>query len=181
MRITKAIITGGGRATRLRPITYTINKHLIPLANKPMIVHAIEKVAACGIKDIAINTNPGDRELAAALGDGSRFGVRLHFFEQEGGPLGLAHVVKVAQSFIGNDAFLFYLGDNIILGGIEHLVEKFERENLNCLLALARVKDPQRFGVPVFEGDRLVRVEEKPADPKSPYAVTGIYCYDPHY
>ncbi|MFA5854098.1 MAG: glucose-1-phosphate thymidylyltransferase [Patescibacteria group bacterium] len=174
----KALITAGGRATRLRPITHTINKHLIPLANKPMIFYAIEKLVAVGIKEIGISVNPGEEEMQKAVGDGARWGVKIVFIEQKGGPLGIAHVVNNARDFLGDESFVFYLGDNIILGSLKRFVEKFETEKLNCVLALSKVKDPQRFGVPQIEGGRIVRVDEKPSEPKSDYAVTGIYVYD---
>lgn len=174
----KALITAGGRATRLRPITHTINKHLIPLANKPMIFYAIEKLVAVGITEIGISVNPGEEEIQKVVGDGSRWGVKVVFIEQKGGPLGIAHVVNNARDFLGDEPFVFYLGDNIILGSLKRFVEKFETEKLNCVLALSKVKDPQRFGVPQIEGGRIVRVDEKPSDPKSDYAVTGIYVYD---
>ena len=177
----KALITAGGRATRLRPITYTINKHLIPLANKPMIFYAIEKLAAVGVKEIGISMNPGETELQKAVGDGSRWGVKISYIEQKGGPLGIAHVVNNAKDFLGDEPFIFYLGDNIILGGLQRFVEKFEREKLNCVLALSKVRDPQRFGVPEIRDGRIVRVDEKPAEPKSDYAVTGIYIYDKNF
>lgn len=174
----KALITAGGRATRLRPITHTINKHLIPLANKPMIFYAIEKLVAVGITEIGISVNPGEEEIQKVVGDGSRWGVKVVFIEQKGGPLGIAHVVNNARDFLGDEPFVFYLGDNIILGSLKRFVEKFETEKLNCVLALSKVKDPQRFGVPQIENGRIVRVDEKPSDPKSDYAVTGIYVYD---
>ncbi len=179
MKIKKAILTGGGRATRLRPITSTTNKHLLPLANKPMIFHAIEKVVEVGVEEIYINTNfGGDPALVETVGDGSRWGVKIVFFEQVGGPLGIAHVVKEAERFIGDEPFIFYLSDNIILGSIQGLVDEFERENYDCMLALAEVPDPERFGVPVFDTDnKLINVVEKPSNPPSKYAVTGIYIY----
>lgn len=174
----KALITAGGRATRLRPITWTINKHLIPLANKPMLFYAIEKIAEAGITEIGINVNVGEEEIQKACGDGSRWGVKITYIEQIGGPKGLAHILKMARPFLGDEPFLFYLGDNIILGSIVKFVEKFKTEKLNGLLALAKVKDPQRFGVPELKDGKIVRVEEKPSQPKSNYAVTGIYVYD---
>src|SRR3989339_1630204 len=131
--ITKAILTGGGRATRLRPITSTINKHLIKLAGKPMIWHAIEKVVKAGIKEIYINTNPGEIELQKSIGDGSRWGIKITFFEQIGGPQGIAHVVKQAQNFIGDEPFMFYLSDNIILAELDSLVEKFSSGGYDCM------------------------------------------------
>lgn len=174
----KALITAGGRATRLRPITYTINKHLIPLANKPMIFYAIEKLVAAGVTEIGISVNPGEAEIQKIVGDGSRWNAKIAYIEQTGGPLGIAHVVNNAKGFLGDEPFIFYLGDNIILGGLQRFVEKFEREKLNCVLALSKVKDPQRFGVPELKEGRIVRVDEKPSEPKSDYAVTGIYIYD---
>lgn len=180
MKIKKAILTGGGRATRLRPITTTINKHLIPLANKPMIFHAIEKAVAAGIEKIFINVNPGETQLQKYIGDGGHWGVDIVFFEQTGGPLGIAHVVKCAERFIGNDPFMFYLSDNIIHGGLESFFEQFEKERLDCLLAFAEVPDPERFGVPVFDAaGKLTEVVEKPPVPSSRLAQTGIYLYGP--
>ncbi len=176
--IKKAILTGGGRATRLRPITTTLNKHLIPLANKPMIFHAIEKVVEAGVTDVFINTNPGETQLQKEVGDGSRWGIRVTFFEQEGGPQGIAHVVKCAEKFVGTEPFMFYLSDNIILGSLKPLFERFEKENLDCMLALSKVSDPERFGVPQFNPEgTLVDIIEKPTNPPSNFAVTGIYLY----
>lgn len=171
----KALITAGGRATRMRPITHTINKHLIPLANRPMIVNAIEKIVEAGVTDIVINVNPGETELQKALGDGSAWNAKLTFVEQIGGPKGLAHIVKNAREALGNEPFIFYLGDNIILGSIKKFVDTFTEKNLDVLLALAQVRDPQRFGVPEIKDGRIVRVLEKPANPPSNFAVTGIY------
>lgn len=173
----KGLIAAGGRGTRLRPLTHAINKHLLPLANKPLITYAIEKMAAVGIREIAINTNPGDTDMATALGDGSRWGVQLTFLEQQGGPQGVGHIVKNAEAWIGDAPFVFYLGDNVMLGSLEPLVNRFQHEKLDCLLALARVPNLSQFGVPELKDGRIVRVLEKPAEPPSPFAVTGIYLY----
>src|SRR3989338_3992251 len=180
MKIKKAILTGGGRATRLHPITTTINKHLLPLANKPMIFHAIEKAIDAGVREIFINTNPGETELQKFIGDGGHWGIKITFYEQHGGPQGLAHVVKEAEQFIGDDPFLFYLSDNILLGSIAEMVHEFEHGNYDCMLSLSKVEDPERFGVPVFnENNQLIDVLEKPANPPNHFAVTGIYLYGP--
>ena len=180
MKIKKAILTGGGRATRLRPVTSTMNKHLIPLANKPMIFHAIEKAVNVGVEEIFINTNPGETELQKYIGDGGHWGVKITFFEQEGGPQGVAHVVKQAEKFIGNDPFLFYLSDNVILGSLNGFVDEFVSGNYDCMLALSKVPDPERFGVPVLDANgKLVDVLEKPELPPNNFAVTGIYLYGP--
>ncbi|MEK9183108.1 MAG: glucose-1-phosphate thymidylyltransferase [Patescibacteria group bacterium] len=177
--ITKAILTGGGHATRLRPITTTINKHLIPLANKPMIFHVIDKVVEIGVKEIFINTNPGETELQKYVGDGGHWGIKIKYFEQTGGPQGIAHAVSLAREFIGDDPFIFYLSDNITLGSLQPLAEKFAKENLNCLLSFSKVDDPTRFGVGEFDANgKLTRVLEKPQNPPSDLAQTGIYFYD---
>lgn len=135
----KALIAAGGRATRLRPITWTTNKHLIPLANKPMLAYVIEKIVAAGIRDILINVNPGETEIMrSVLGDGSRWNARLTYLEQKGGAQGVAHVVQNAEEFLRGETFLFFLGDNIILGSINRFVDRFLHENLDCMLAFSR-------------------------------------------
>lgn len=174
----KALITSGGKGTRLRPITHTSNKHLIPIANKPMIHYAIEAVAEAGIKDVGIVYNPDTgSEIMNALGKGSRWGLNITYILQDA-PLGLAHVVKVSQGFIGDEPFVFYLGDNVVVGGIRRFIEDFLKQGSNCHLVLSMVRDPERFGVPEIKGSKIIGVEEKPENPKSQYAVTGIYIYD---
>jgi glucose-1-phosphate thymidylyltransferase len=173
----KALITAGGHGTRLRPLTHTSNKHLIPIANKPMIHYAIEAVAAAGIRDIGISINPDTgNDLKATLGTGEAWGVRLTYIIQEA-PLGLAHVVRVAEPFLHGERFVFYLGDNLMVGGITRAIERFEASQDACHLVLARVRDPQRFGVAEVQDGRVVRVEEKPSQPNSDLAVAGIYYY----
>ena len=174
----KAVITAGGRGTRLRPITWTLNKHLIPLANEPMLFNAIKKVAAIGVTEIAININPGDTEIAAACGDGSRWGVNLKYIEQAGGAVGVGQIIWNAREFIGEDDVLLYFGDNIVLGTLDRFVNKFRNEQLDCCLAFSRVPDPQRFGVPRFDtSGTLIGVIEKPEEPENDLAVTGIHLY----
>jgi len=175
----KALITAGGHGTRLRPITHTQNKHLIPIANKPILNYALEYVRDAGVKDVGIITNREGSEVKDVYGDGSDFGLNITYIPQEK-PSGLADCVKIAQPFIGDEPFVFYLGDNIIVGGIKRFIEEFEKGNANCHLVLAKVNDPERFGVPEIKGGRIVRVEEKPRHPKSDFAVTGIYIYDKH-
>ncbi len=174
----KALIAAGGRGTRLRPITYSLNKHLIPLVNKPLIVYALEKIAEVGIVEVAINVNEGDTSLQELIGDGSAWGLQVTFIEQVGGALGVAHVIKNAQEFLGDDSFVFYLGDNIILGSIVDFVKGFEESQSTAFLALSKVPDPERFGVPEIDSEgNITRVLEKPENPPSDFAVTGIYCY----
>lgn len=174
----KALITAGGKGIRLRPITHTSNKHLISIANKPMIHYAIEAVVDAGIKELGILINPdtGD-EIKQALGNGEKWGVSISYIMQEA-PIGLAHVVKVAEDFIQKDPFVFYLGDNVIVGGIKKFLDGFKNSGNNCHLVLAKVKDPQRFGVPEIKEGKITKIEEKPKNPRSDYAVTGIYFYD---
>lgn len=174
----KALITAGGHGTRLRPITWTVNKHLIPLANEPMLFNALKKVAAVGVKEVAVNINPGDTEIAAACGDGSRWGLHITYIEQQGGPVGVGQIIWNAKDWIGDDDVLLYFGDNVVLGSLQKFVDKFVNEKLDCCLAFSKVPDPQRFGVPEFDSaGKLIGVAEKPAQPKSDFAVTGIYLY----
>jgi len=175
----KALIASGGRGTRLRPLTHTQNKHLIPIANKPILHYAIEAAVDAGIKQIGIIHNADSNEVPDAIGNGKRWGVKITFIPQKT-PAGLAHVVKIAEKFIGKDNFIFYLGDNMVVGGVKRFVDEFEKSDCNCWLTLAKVKDPERFGVPVIKNGRIIKVEEKPAKPKSQYAVAGIYIYDRH-
>lgn len=179
----KALIAAGGKATRLRPISYTLNKHLIPLANEPMIWNAIKKISDAGITDIIINVNPGESDvMRAVVGDGGRWGARITFVEQQGGARGIAHAVANAERHLGNEPFVFFLGDNILLGSIESMKRRFEADGLNCLIALSRVDDPTRFGVAEFDANgELTRAVEKPENPPSPLAITGIYFFDENY
>lgn len=174
----KALITAGGRGTRLRPITNTINKHLIPIAGKPMLFYALEHLSNAGIKDIGININLGERELQPVIGDGKKWGVKITYREQTGGALGVAHILRVWKDWIGDSHFVFYLGDNIILGGVDKLIDKFKKDKVDALLALSIVKDPQRFGVPTIKNGKIIKVDEKPLRPASNFAVTGLYIYN---
>ena len=145
-----------------------------------MIFYAIEAVASAGVREIAIVVNPETvDELKGTLQNGEAWGLKISYIIQDK-PAGLAHVVKIAEDFIQKEPFIFYLGDNVIVGGIHHFVQAFSENKSNCHLVLSRVKDPHRFGVPELSKGRIVGIEEKPAHPKSPYAVTGIYLYDHH-
>ena len=175
----KALIASGGRGTRLRPITHTQNKHLIPIANKPILHYAIEAAADAGIKEIGIVHNADSDEVPRAIGDGSRWGTRITYIPQET-PGGLSQVVALGEPFVGKDPFIFYLGDNMVVGGVRRFIDDFERSKCNCYLTLAKVKDPERFGVPEIRDGKIIAVEEKPKNPKSGYAVAGIYLYDHH-
>lgn len=175
----KALIASGGRGTRLRPITHTRNKHLIPIANKPILHYAVEAAAAAGIREIGIVINADSDEVPVAMGDGARWGVKITYIPQLT-PGGLSQVVALAEDFIKKDKFIFYLGDNMVVGGVKRFIDEFEKSDSNCYLTLAKVKDPERFGVPEIKDGRIVAVEEKPSKPKSSFAVAGIYLYDHH-
>jgi glucose-1-phosphate thymidylyltransferase len=173
----KALITAGGHGTRLRPITHTQNKHLIPIANKLMLDYALEYVRDANIIDVGIIINADDTSIKSEFGDGCSRNVRITYIPQDA-PLGLAHVVKISEKFIGSDPFIFYLGDNILVGGVSKFVSEFKNEGSNCHLALSKVPDPNRFGVAEIKNNKIIGIEEKPSTPKSNFAVTGIYLYD---
>src|SRR5215203_2536458 len=174
----KGLILSGGKGTRLRPLTYTSAKQLVPIANKPVLFYGIEAIAAAGIRDIGIVVGDTQAEIRAAVGDGSKFGVRVTYLEQDA-PRGLAHAVKISQDFIGDDAFVMYLGDNLLNKGITHFVEEFQREKPAAQILLARVPDPQMFGVAQLENGRVVRLVEKPKEPIGDLALVGVYMFGP--
>ncbi|OIP96631.1 glucose-1-phosphate thymidylyltransferase [Candidatus Wirthbacteria bacterium CG2_30_54_11] len=173
----KAVITAGGRGTRLRPLTHTLNKHLVPICNKPLLFHALEKVAAIGVQNVIISMNQGDEELPKIVGDGSAFGVSISYVEQDE-PRGLAHVLRLAEPLIGNERFVFYYGDNVLAGGLELYAQQFVRNRSNCHLCLVKVAEPQHYGVAVVDGDRVITAVEKPQTFISDLAITGIQFYD---
>jgi len=175
----KAIITAGGNGTRLRPITYSMNKHLIPVGNQPIIFNALDDVAKAGITEVLININKGDKELPKAVGDGARWKIKITYQEQDE-PRGLGHLLKLAKDFVGNDKFVFYYGDNIFTGGLKEHLQEWEKKNSNFHLCLVKVKDPEGFGVAVVENDKIVKTVEKPQTFISDLAITGIQFYDAH-
>ena len=142
----KGLILSGGRGTRLRPLTYTSAKQLVPVANKPVLFYGIESLAAAGIRDIGIVVGDTQAEIRAAVGDGSAWGVRVTYIEQDA-PRGLAHAVLISEPFIGDQPFVVYLGDNLLNKGIDRFVDEFNREKPAAQILLARVPDPQMFGV----------------------------------
>ena len=178
MKPVKGLILSGGKGTRLRPITHTSAKQLVPVANKPVLFYGIESMAAAGITEIGIIIAPetGD-EIRAAAGDGSRFGVAISYIEQEA-PLGLAHAVLTGEHFIGSAPFVMYLGDNLLRDGISELVDAFRSEAPDALILLTSVPDPEHYGVAELDGGgRVARLVEKPSQPRSDLALVGVYMF----
>lgn len=175
----KAIIPTGGRGTRMRPLTFSTNKHYIPVANKPLIFYPIETIADAGISEVAITYNPGGLDEAKSyLGDGSKWGLSISYILQEK-PAGLANIVQVCEEFIGNDSFVFHLGDNIFVDGIKEQIAYFEKEKPNGLVTMIHHRENKRMGVPFFNGQgRLIKYVEKPANPPHDFAVPGVYFAD---
>jgi glucose-1-phosphate thymidylyltransferase len=175
----RALVLAGGAGTRLRPITYTSAKQLVPVAGKPILFYGLEQIAAAGITDVGIIVGDTQAEIEAAVGDGSAFGLQVTYLRQEA-PLGLAHAVLTAEAFLDGDDFVMFLGDNLIEGGIDDLVAAFETDRPAAQLLLKRVRDPERFGVAVLDADGAVeRLVEKPADPPSDLALVGVYLFTP--
>jgi glucose-1-phosphate thymidylyltransferase len=174
----KGLILSGGKGTRLRPLTYTSAKQLVPIANKPVLFYGIEAIADAGIKDIGIVVGDTHAEIRAAVGDGSRWGVRVTYITQDA-PLGLAHAVKISRDFIGADPFVMYLGDNLLDKGITHFVEEFGRERPAAQILLTKVPDPQMFGVAELRNGHVVRLVEKPKEWIGDLALVGVYMFGP--
>ncbi len=178
--IVKALVLSGGAGTRLRPITHTNAKQLVPLANKPILFYGLESIAAAGIEEVGIVVGSTHEAIRDAVGTGEAFGLRVTYIPQDE-PLGLAHAVLIARDFLGDEPFVMYLGDNLIVGGITPFVEEFQELTPNALVLLTKVDEPQHFGVAELDTEgHLVRLVEKPEDPPSQLALVGLYLFDHH-
>lgn len=175
----KALVLSGGAGTRLRPITHTSAKQLVPVANKPVLFYGLEAIADAGITEVGIIVGDTAEEIEQAVGDGSALGIRVTYIPQEA-PLGLAHAVLIARDFLGDDDFVMYLGDNFIVGGITGLVDGFRAERPDAQILLTKVPNPTSFGVAELDDEGRVRgLEEKPKHPKSDLALVGVYLFTP--
>ncbi|MHB1502089.1 MAG: glucose-1-phosphate thymidylyltransferase [Candidatus Dormibacteria bacterium] len=174
----KGLVLSGGKGTRLRPITHTGAKQLVPIANKPVLFYGLEALVEAGIEEIGIVVGDTADEIRRAVGDGSQFGARVQYISQLA-PLGLAHAVQTARQFLQGSAFVMYLGDNFITGGIRAVVQEFEEDSPDVLILLKQMPNPERFGVAELDQGRVVRLEEKPEHPRSDLVLVGVYCFQP--
>ncbi|MDX6285604.1 MAG: glucose-phosphate thymidylyltransferase [Frankiales bacterium] len=173
----KALVLAGGAGTRLRPLTHTFAKQLVPVANKPVLFYGLESLAAAGVRECGIIVGDTEAEIRGAVGDGSAFDLDVTYLRQDA-PLGLAHAVLIARDFLGDSDFVMYLGDNFIVGGIRDIVDEFRTNKPDAQILLTKVSNPSDFGVAELDANsRVVRLVEKPAQPKSDLALVGVYLF----
>lgn len=172
----KGLVLSGGAGTRLRPITHTSAKQLVPVANKPVLFYGLEALRDAGVTDIGIIVGDTQAEIEAAVGDGSRLGVRVTYIRQDA-PLGLAHAVLTAADFLGDSPFVMYLGDNLLRDGIRGLADEFRAGDADAMILLQRVPNPSAYGVAELDDGRVVRLQEKPAEPRTDLALVGVYMF----
>ncbi len=174
----KGLILAGGNGTRMRPLTHTVNKHMLPVANLPVLFYGLKKMEAAGIKSVGVILGPFQEGIRDSVGNGSQFGIEVTYISQ-GPPRGLADAVRCARSFLGDDDFVMYLGDNLLEGGLEPFVSRFHRTRADAVVAVTRVVNPTLYGVIELDGDQILSIEEKPLTPRSNLAIVGIYVFSP--
>lgn len=174
----KGLILAGGHGTRLRPLTFTGNKHMIPIANKPMLFHGLDHLADAGIKDIGVILGPIKEGVKEAVGDGSKFGLNITYIDQPD-PKGLAHAVLISEDFIRGQPFVMYLGDNLIKQGVKPLLYSYFNEGSDCVICVSQVKNPEQYGIVELDSKgKPSRLAEKPKKPKSDLALAGVYLFN---
>ena len=174
----KGLVLAGGFGTRLRPLTFTGNKHMIPIANEPMLFYGLRHIAAAGIAEVAIVVGPLHEGIREAVGDGSPFGLKVTYIHQ-GDPKGLAHAVLCAREFLANEPFVMYLGDNLLQEGVLPFVKRFQNDGVDAVIGVTPVPNPTSYGVVEMDGERIVSIAEKPAAPRSNLALIGVYLFSP--
>ena len=174
----KGLLLAGGHGTRLRPLTYTGNKHLLPIANKPMLLYGLDHLRNAGIKETVVILGPIKEGVREVLGNGSKFGMEITYIDQPK-PLGLAHAVQISKDFMGREPFVMYLGDNLLRQGVQDFVASFERTKADCVIGVCPVAEPSRYGIAELEGGRVKRLVEKPKNSKSNLALIGVYVFGP--
>ncbi|MCJ7631544.1 glucose-1-phosphate thymidylyltransferase [Candidatus Bathyarchaeota archaeon] len=174
----KGLLLAGGSGTRLRPLTFTGNKHALPIANKPMILYGLEQLKGAGIKEIGVILGPIKEGMLDILGDGSKYGVKITYIEQPE-PRGLAHAVLISEDYLGDEPFVMYLGDNLLRQPVRNFVTFYDDEKADCVIGATEVKNPEQYGVIVFRKDGAIeRLVEKPREPISNWALIGVYIFN---
>ena len=174
----KGLVLAGGHGTRLRPLTFTGNKHMIPIANQPILFYGLKSLASAGILDVAIILGPIQEGIRETVGDGSKFGLNVEYIVQ-GEPKGLAHAVRCARQFLEEDPFVMYLGDNLLQSGVQPFCARFESEHPAAVVGATPVNHPESYGVVEVSDGRILSLEEKPRHPKSNLALIGVYLFGP--
>ncbi|HLY77550.1 MAG TPA: sugar phosphate nucleotidyltransferase, partial [Thermoplasmata archaeon] len=174
----KGLLLAGGHGTRLRPLTFTGNKHMIPIANQPILFYGLKHLAQAGIREVGIVLGPLHEGIREAIGNGEAFGLRVTYIHQ-GDPKGLAHAVLCAREFLGDDPFVMYLGDNLLQEGVTEFIRIFEREHPAAVVGVTTVEAPEHYGIVELEGAEIRSIEEKPSKPKSNQALIGVYLFGP--
>ncbi|MEM1991396.1 MAG: glucose-1-phosphate thymidylyltransferase [Thermoproteota archaeon] len=173
----RGLLLAGGHGTRLRPLTFTGNKHLLPVANKPILFYGLENLARAGIEEVGIILGPIKEGIVEAVGDGAKFGLKVTYIHQPE-PLGIAHAIMISKEFLRGEPFVVYLGDNLLKNGIESFIKLFEEKQSDAVIGVTPTKEPQRFGVVEMENGKIVRLVEKPKQPKSNLALVGVYVFN---